>query len=270
MKFPSKSVSLLLLAAGVWAGGCVQAWTNRLTLPDGYELVRDQLVIHSDFPLPTQHRLLEELAARRGDLRERLLVPLSDEPIHVYLFESDDRFDEFVRLYHPRFPDRRAFFLETDTRLMVYAQWGDRVAEDLRHEMTHGYLHAVVPNLPLWLDEGLAEYFEVPRGFRGLNRPHLEQLVGRLQQDRWQPDLARLEALDPAVDMTLEDYAECWAWVHFLLETPMEQHGLLPGYLNDLCRNGSAPPVSVRLGQCLPEADRALVEHIRRLATAKR
>ena len=53
---------------------------------------------------------------------------------------------------------RRAFFVETDTQLSVYAQWGDRVAEDLRHEVTHGYLHAVVPNVPLWIDEGLAEF----------------------------------------------------------------------------------------------------------------
>jgi len=247
----------------------VQAWTNRLTLPESFELVRDQLVIHSDFPLPTQHRLIEELAARREDLRERLRVPVSDEPIHVYLFENAGRFDAFVGRYHPRFPDRRAFFLETDTRLIVYAQWGDRVAEDLRHEMTHGYLHAVVPNLPLWLDEGLAEYFEVPRGWRGMNVAHLEQLADRLRQNRWEPDLARLEALDPAVDMTLEDYAECWAWVHFLLETPMEQYGLVPDYLCDLRRDGSAPPISARLEAYFPDAGRALVEHIRRLAAVK-
>jgi hypothetical protein len=71
-------------------------------------------------------------------------------------------------VHHPNLPRRRAFFVETDTRLSVYAYWGDRVAEDLRHEVVHGYLHAVVPHLPLWLDEGLAEYFEVPRGLSGL------------------------------------------------------------------------------------------------------
>ena len=197
-------------------------------------------------------------------------MPVSDEAIHVYLFENADRFEGFVRLYHPRFPDRRAFFLETDTRLMIYAQWGDRVAEDLRHEMTHGYLHAVVPNLPLWLDEGLAEYFEVPRGSRGLNRAHLEQALDRVQRGEWEPDLARLEALDPDFDMTLVDYAESWAWVHFLLETPMERYGILPDYLGDLRHSGSAEPVSGRLGRCLPDPGGALVEHIRRLAAAKR
>src|SRR6185295_16292773 len=101
----------------------------------------------------------------------------SDEPIHVYLFESGPVFTEFMHAHYPSFPQRRAFFVETDTRLTVYAQWGDRVAEDLRHEVSHGYLQSIIRNLPLWLDEGLAEYFEVPRGTQGFNRPHVDELL---------------------------------------------------------------------------------------------
>ena len=92
-------------------------------------------------------------------------------------------------------PTRRAFFVESDTRLAVYAHWSDRVGEDLRHEVAHGYLHSMVPGLPLWLDEGLAEYFEVPRGNNGLNRPHLELLSDMMQYNGWQPNLERLAAL---------------------------------------------------------------------------
>ena len=88
----------------------------------------------------------------------------------------------FFRDRYPDFPKRRAFFVETDTQLAVYAQWGDRVAEDLRHEVAHGYLHAIVPSIPLWLDEGLAEYFEVPRGQNGLNRTRRRS--GRAAQGR--------------------------------------------------------------------------------------
>jgi len=264
MKSVPRTSLLFLLLAGL-AGGCVRVWANRLTLPATYELVRRQLVFHSDFPLASQHRLFEDLTVRRTDLQERLEVPVSDEPIHVYLFDDARQFDTFVHLYHPEFPERRAFFLQTDTRLMVYAQWGDCVAEDLRHEITHAYLHAVVPNLPIWLDEGLAEYFEVPRGCRGLNRDHLEQLLARLEQGTWRPDLDRLEALNPAFEMTADDYAESWAWVHFLLETPLERHRILPDYLADLRREGSTLPVSARLRQVLSRPERALVEYVRRL-----
>ncbi len=260
-------VAVTFSLLGVLAGeGCVPLATTRLTLPAGQTVVRDQLVIHSDFRLAASHRLLEELAARRIDLKNRLGIPVSDEPIHVYLFEDANRFEAFVRLYYPEFSSRRAYFLETDTRLQVYAQWGDRVAEDLRHEVTHGYLHSVVPNLPLWLDEGLAEYFEVPRGSRGLNRPHLAELVGRLQLGQWEPDLKRLEALDRPFDMTQHDYAEAWAWTHFLLEGDPDYGRLLHEYLVALRRHGLADPLSERLGRRLADPEAALVEHIERTA----
>lgn len=253
-------------ACVAFSGGCLRHWSNQLTPPGDFELVRQQLVFHSDFPLASQHRLLEELTARRSDLQNRLQIPLSDEPIHVYLFENADRFGTFVRLYHPGFPARRAFFLETDTRLLVYAQWGDRVAEDLRHEVTHGYLHAVIPGLPLWLDEGLAEYFETPRTARGLNRPHLELLASQCTRRAWQPSLQRLETLDPALEMNQQDYAEAWAWIHLLLESPLESHSIIPAYLRDLRQYGAAQPVSLRLVGHGVDPQQALIDHISRLA----
>jgi hypothetical protein len=259
-------VGLAVLSAGA---GCARITTTRPTLPAGHTVVRDQLVIHSDFPLAASHRLLEELAARRIDLADRLAIPLSDEPIHVYLFDSADPFNAFIRLHHPDFPPRRAYFLETDTRLEVYAQWDDRVAEDLRHEVTHGYLHSVIPNLPLWLDEGLAEYSEVPRGSRGLNQPHLVALAGRVQLGQWRADLERLETFQRPFDMTQLDYAEAWAWVHFLLESGPRCHALLRHYLVDLRRHGSAEPMSRRLHAALGEPEPRLIEHIRAVATAE-
>ena len=53
----------------------------------------------------------------------------------------------------PDFPQRRAIFVETDAQLAVYAHWGPHVAEDLRHETAHGYLHSSTSHLPVWLDE---------------------------------------------------------------------------------------------------------------------
>lgn len=268
MKPPRKAPVFTALAGVVLAVGCAGLPATRLTLPDDYTVVRGQLVVHSDFPLAASHRLLGELCARRIDLADRLAIPVSEEPIHVYLFEDADRFGGFVRLYYPDFPPRRAYFMETDTRLQVYAQWGDNVAEDLRHEVTHGYLHAVVPNLPLWLDEGLAEYFEVPRGSGGLNRAHLGELAGRLQAGQWKPDLDRLETFDRPFEMAQHDYAESWAWVHFLLAAGPEGRQLLDEYLLDLRRHGSAEPISARLHRWLPEPERALVDHVRRMAGA--
>ena len=232
--------------SGPPAGGCATSLGGRLTLPDANTLVRDQLVIHGDFPLAAHHRLFEELTAERADLDRRLGLPASDEPIHVYLFETPERFQGFMKLHYPRFPDRRAFFVENDFQLGVYVQWGDQTADDLRHETTHAYLHSVVPNVPVWLDEGIAKYYEVPRGRRGVNRPLLDRQIARLDRESWRPDLPRLERLAGSEEMTFDDYAEAWSWVHFLIESKPERLDLLRGYLADLRRNGNAQPSSVR------------------------
>ena len=54
----------------------------------------------------------------------------------------------------------------------VYAYRHDGSAVDLRHECTHALLHARLPMVPLWLDEGLAKYFEVPAEQRAFDHPY--------------------------------------------------------------------------------------------------
>lgn len=259
------STAGMLLAMVVAAWGCQRAFRAPEPLPARYTLVRDQLILYSEFPLPARHRLLEALSALRGDVSDRLNLPTSDEPIHVYVFESAENFESFLKIHHPDLPKRRAFFLESDTRLAVYAFWGDRVGEDLQHEVAHGYLHSVVPHLPLWLDEGLAEYFEVPRGQNGLNLAHVRDLWRRLGERSWWPDLQRLEELRAIGEMTQLDYAEGWLWVHFLLETTPQRRELLQNYLHQLRQAGSAPPLAEVLRETHPRADHELVQHLSRL-----
>ncbi len=247
--------------------GCALTDIATLDLPERNVVVCEQLVVYSDFPLPKHHRLLEELTALRNDLAIKLDIPTSDEPVHVYLFDTAREFDAFRRQRFPELSARRAFFVETDTRLAVYAHWGDRVAEDLRHEVAHGYLHSVVARIPLWLDEGLAEYFEVYRGGNGVNGAHLADLNLYLG-GAWQADLERLESLTDVEELTQEDYAESWAWVHWLLETP-ERRQTLRGYLQAVRRDGDAAPLSRVLRQQVPTPELSLAEHVRRLAAGK-
>ena len=168
-----------------WSGGCRGSAAARRRCPMRTSCRVGQLVFHSDFELPSDHRLVRELTAERDDICHTLGLPSSNEAdrrVSVSRCRALRR--NSWRGIFPSVPSRRAFFLETDTRLAVYAHWSDRVAEDLRHEVAHGYLHAVVPGLPLWLDEGLAEYFEVPRGQSGLNRPHVDLLADMMRAQR--------------------------------------------------------------------------------------
>ena len=175
-------------------GGCAHVAITSLgrdaaDLPDRAEVVAGQLVIHADFPIAGQHRLVRDLETLRSDVSQTLGLPVSDEPVHLYLFQDTARYDAFAAKQFPNFPARRAFFVETDTTLSVFAPWQDRIAEDLRHETTHGYVHAVVPTVPLWLDEGIAEYFALPRGEQGAHRDHIAHLephygeVARIQTE---------------------------------------------------------------------------------------
>lgn len=255
---------LWILTLAVGLGAC-RTLSPAPPLPVRNTIVRDQLVIYTDFGLPERHRLIEDLVAQRTDVAQLLELPTTEEPINVYLFNSADTFQEYIDRHYPTLPSRRAFFVKTDTRLAVYAHWGDRIAEDLRHEVAHGYLHAAVPNLPLWLDEGLAEYFEVPRGHHGFNGPHVQQLQARMQQNGWQPNLRRLETLSSTGEMTQLDYAESWAWVHYLLETTPERRKLLQEYLHTLRREGIAPPLSLSIRTLHYEPDRTLEEYIKSL-----
>lgn len=263
-------VSLLIVCLPL-GGGCLRAWQTAPwqaaavssggslvtaaagllpasgDLPTRNEVVAGQLVIHADFPLAEQHRMIRELESMRTDVSQDLGLPISDEPVHLFLFENAGRYETFVARQFPGFPARRAFFVETDTTLSVYAAWQDRIAEDLRHETTHGYVHAVVPTVPLWLDEGIAEYFERPRSESGMHGEHVAHLCGRLLEGTWQPNLDALEALAGPGDMSQDHYAEAWCWVHWMLHTTPERRAILQDYLADLRRDGKTAPLPLRL-----------------------
>ena len=258
-------ILFILLLAGV--GSCRSlsppvALPQTTKLPAAYQLPIGQLVLHTDFELPADHRLIRELLTEREDICQTLGLTPSNEPIEVYLFRDPARYQEYLKRNFPVVPSRRAFFLETDTRLAVYAHWSDRIAEDLRHEMAHGYLHSVVPELPLWLDEGLAEYFEVPRAQSGLNRPHVDLLADMAGHESWQPNLARLEKLTDAAQLTQRDYAESWAWVYFFLNSPPERREILTRYLADLRTRGAEEQLSTRLADLDVSPERPMIEYL--------
>jgi hypothetical protein len=228
-------VVILLLLAGCQAMPTTKGLLLRsLDPPSKREVVRGQLVVHTDFHLPRRHRLLDELEQRRDDISQLLNIPVSDEPIHVYLFENESAFTDYMQRKHPLFPNRRAFFVKNDTSLMVFAWWGSRVAEDLRHEVTHGYVHSAVNDIPLWLDEGIAEYFETPRANSGFNSPHFHLLLEKYDAGQWQPDLKRLEKLRKASALTQMDYAESWLWVHYLLHHDVHTAGILQTHIEEV------------------------------------
>ena len=224
-----------------------------------------QIVIHADRAVENQQRFVEDLIQERAYISQRLNLPAPENPVHIYLFAEQATYHDHVHAKFPDFPSRRAIFVNSENRLSVYAHGGDHLAEDLRHEATHGFLHAAAPGLPLWLDEGLAEYFEVGRGRRGLHRGHINYLLGQQAVAGWQPDLERLEQITDAKAMTQLDYAESWLWVHFLLESADDMSPVLTTYLADLPSGTAEKPLSVRLARRIPDASKEAAQHLAKL-----
>ena len=121
---------------------------------------------------------------------------------------------------------------------------------------------AVQVDASRWAARVRARPGEVPRGARGLNQDHIELLLARLDNGDWTPDLTRLECLPPDANMNLEEYAEAWAWIHFLLESHPAHRALVCAYLQDLREFGWAEPISVRLGRRLATPQQELAQHI--------
>lgn len=240
---PRLELAAIILSCAIVGQGC--HWFRKpIELPNATRIDQDQLVIHCDFDLPQEHRLLQSLRAVRDGMQDKLGLATSGEAIHVYLFDDEARYRKYIQTNHPSFPNRRAFFLKDDATLSVYAHWGEQVAVDLRHEVAHGYLHAVASNVPLWLDEGIAEYFEVEPGKSGVNVPHLRMLMQRLDQGTWRPDMARLESLKSPAQMQQIDYAEAWLWTHWMLHSGPSRGWQLQGYLASLSRGTDLAPLA--------------------------
>jgi Flp pilus assembly protein TadD len=141
-------------------------------------------------------------------------------PTEVYLFASHDDFEGFglgesnVGWFTST---RQANVIAIDTA----AAAGTEVAY---HEYVHFVVENATPAVPLWLNEGLAEFYSTFRqqGDRAeVGRP-LERHVEFLRHNRLR-SLAELFAVDrESPEYTEENrrglfYAESWAFVHYLL-----------------------------------------------------
>lgn len=236
-------------------------------LPNEHRVANEFVTVRSDTPISESDPWMLELNDVRESVLETLELPEQARSVSVYLFRDRTRYEEFLREQHPDLPPRRAFFVGTPTELKVYAHWNGQIMEDLRHEYTHGVLHAATDDIPLWLDEGLAEYFETAPSATRLNHDHLIGLSEALVNG-WQPDLHRLSQLDSVSQMQRQDYQESWAWVHFLLHEVPGGRGLLVDYFREATSiNGDPADAVAEIEALVPNAPQRLSAYVASLTS---
>jgi hypothetical protein len=247
---------LPLLACCLWAhlARADERWAD--------QRVSGRFTFHSEIRLDDRAPLLDEVGLLERDLVAWLGIGASREPVQVYLFARKTSYQQALRAYFPTATSRKAMYVKQRGPGMVLAYLNDDLAVDLRHEGTHALLHAVLPMVPLWLDEGLAEYFETARDDRAHGGPHLKFT-------RWSarlgtlPRIEDLEQIEKVDDMDDAAYRHSWAWVHFMLHGPAEARDELRRYLAEIEAGSPPGKLSERLRRRVPDLEQRFRSHFR-------
>jgi hypothetical protein len=268
-----------LLPLGAVAGLLLLAWLCQARPRTGYYTVPETplqtvttgpFVFTSDLPPEVVRSCASELLTLEQHITAELKLPRLSVPIRLYLFQERTRYLRFLEEYFPSLREaaasRRAMFLLRANRPFVFAYRTGDFRRDLRHEFAHALLGTSVTNLPLWLDEGLAVFFESPDG----TQPAHLAFISNLLRDGEIPNLAQLEAATDFQRLGSREYALAWSWVHLLLRGPNEAREVLRQYLVDLQKGDAKKPLTERLERRFPDLYGNWIDHLEGLQARKR
>ncbi len=224
------------------------------------EIVAGPFEIHADFEIESPERLVRELHAVSRDVRQKLEIIPQPTKIHIVLFQSDAEYRRYMHNYFPNIPPRRAIFIQDRGPGMLFTHWHSQVAADLRHEVSHALINTGNTQLPLWLDEGLAEYFENSPE----NRQHggvYHRAIRTMVQQGSLPELRLLESITKFESFSAEHYRDSWAWVHFLLHHSPDTHRLLVRYVEQVQAGEQPLALSRQLAHQFPNPAQELATH---------
>lgn len=233
-----------------------------------YEASAGQFRVHADFDLSLSAEPLAELDRLSADVSSLLQLSLPKTTMHVVIFGNEQEYRRYLAHYFPTLPERRALFIHQRGTGMLFAHRHSELATDLRHESVHALLNEGAKPLPLWLDEGLAEYFEVPKQQRWRGHVHVASIAAMAERATC-PDLECLERISDVSQMGSESYRDAWAWVHFLLHRHRDTRSLLIEHLGELREGRPAPALSRTIRSLFPNWPTAFADHFQQLASSQ-
>jgi tetratricopeptide (TPR) repeat protein len=221
---------------------------------------------------------LLESSVRRFEARLRPLPAEGARRFPVYLFSGRAGYQRYLNEGLGVREESTAGIYHLGLRQLLIWNLPDRAAmfETVRHEGLHQYLHRWIADPPVWLNEGLAEFYENAQFQRPpsqeiqLHPGHLETLQGARNT---LPSLATFVRLDAEgfYSNAQLNYAQAWAFVHMLLTTTPERRKLFDALL-DAGAEGAKASEAIELvfgGLDLRALDSALLEHVDALAAPK-
>jgi hypothetical protein len=226
----------------------------------GLRIIRTQhYEMHTDLPDDFANDLAVRMDAMYEEYSKRLsdfAQPTDAQRLQVYLFDKHADYIAFTKNEHtagvfaPGEKSYLASFLEGQGR--------EEMRHTLQHEAFHQFAYFVVsPNLPTWLNEGIAELYNdaiwtgnryiigeiYPRRVRRLeediknhNFVHFDKMIA-MDHKTWN------EALSAKDETATTYYNQAWAMLYFLTQSgPSAQPKQMTAYLKQL--HGGADPAS--------------------------
>lgn len=198
---------------------------------------RGAMEVYAEFD-PNLPELWQNVDDVARELKDLLAVEPNGKPIQIILYRDQGSYLRHLASSIPQSRQRKAIFYRNGDVYQVYAYRNRSLMTDVRHEVTHAILHQHLPFLPLWIDEGLAEYLEEPEFLRsGSTRTKSARWKSRVG---WSPSLASLEAIPTAESMDANDYTDSWAMICMLLNESVTSRQALRDYL-EVIHRGEAP-----------------------------
>jgi hypothetical protein len=196
-------------------------------------------------------RELRELAVRFEGFRETVSRLISERatasavPTVIIVFPSDSAFAPFRPVYQgkPR-TDVGGFFVPGTNLNYILMQSGGAGRERIvLHEYAHLIVSNVMPNPPVWLNEGLAEYYSTFTLSENGRQAQLGLAIGehvRLLKSGARialPELLKVDSQSPLYNESARAsvfYAESWALTHMILNGQPSRVSELSAYLRSV------------------------------------
>lgn len=223
---------------------------------------------------------LREIAVQFEGFREtlsRVLTPRATAtavPTVVIVFPSDRAFTPFKPTFEGKPVDVAGLFVSRRD-VNYIALVADNRQDRMRivfHEYAHLVISNIAQNVPLWLNEGLAEYYstyEVRRGGREatIGRP-LEHHLVRLEEGRLLPLADLLQAGHDSPHYNENDrrsifYSQSWALTHLILMGEPNRSAELSAFLEKVAQ-GTPPDRAWQDAFGAANVERELQTYIRR------
>ena len=200
-----------------------------------------------------ERRDMLRIAARLEQFREALLRLLpashfdSSAPLTVVVFKDDASYNKFEPVFHGRPAGVSGFFQSGADVDYMALSLDRRYARDIEELAFHEYAHLLVRNghgtVPLWFNEGLAEYystFEISGGGRRVTLGRPVRFRVKTLRERGLMPLETLLGVDDESPFYKEQakrplfYSQSWAFVHYLMSGP--RRAQLPAFLELLAQ----------------------------------